>query len=242
MNKFIKRLIATGLSVATVLSNFNVTSNAFDWNDDDLNWVNLDALNKNGIVSLSEKQCKKRLGWDNCAEDVFKLDFVEKYVDMLIENYNNLKQDKISLDNINRIAAIDIALNRLKNIVIQPINDNFIHIVRIADPNSFNDGWASSGYEEKINSNYNKNRLENIVKEKIIPARKDIDTYLKEINIKNLPNPGMPKFFSFYIWSSVLALLVAIALPFLPKNLKAKDILNSYKNYYKNLKKTSNSK
>lgn len=239
MNKFIKCLIATGLSVATILSNFNTISTA--WDDDEFNWINLEDLNKNGIISLSEKQCKKRLGWDKCTEDVVKLDSVEKYVDMLIENYNNLKKDKNSYENNIRISSINANLEHLKNFITHSKKDNCIYFVNILDPFE-NYGWYRSTYNKEINSNHKKENLESLIESKINPTLKDINLHLKESFEEKPSNHSGSKIFDITLWGLKLTLLSIVVYQFLPKNLDVKKLVNTCKEYYNGLKKNNHPK
>lgn len=225
MNKFIKRLIATGLSVATVLSNFNVTSNAFDWNDDELNWVNFDNLNKNGLVS------KKSFFNKNYYQDVVKLDSVEKYVDKLIKDYNNILKQPDSIekyDNILSLKSTLVSLNNLINLVEN--NHNFIYLDKNPD-HSLNYGTANLGYKKEINSNHNKENLEILIDNKINPILKNIDSQISKISEKKLPVPGKMENIKIIVLSVLISTFIVLGLP------NIKNVFNYCEKYYNRLKK-----
>lgn len=187
MNKFTKSLIATGLSVATVLPNTNMVSNA--WTPTTADWVNVDELNEKGILSLSNKQCKKIFNCDTCTMDAVKFDHIGKYVDDLNERYNELVKAPDSLENrVDVDIIIRSSLRQLSGIIKEGDfnNNNFLYVSANHYPGD-PDVTVNLENKDQMQSSYNQNELNSLIDKKINPILKNIDTYMSVMDKKDIP-------------------------------------------------------
>lgn len=228
MNKFIKSLIATGLSVATVLPNTNMVSNAWD---DECYDKYVNKLNENTRYVYKDKNV---CGWNDEMIDVLTYDKIPDYIDRMKNIFDETINKKHYYKNFRKVAYIYERLNDL----MQGINENHFkqgNILTVKGNLENGDLFFDTSGKIKYNKEYDE-YFKNI-KEKLNPI-------LDEVNnkyFKYIEEPGDYNKLASYamIIGTGLGLGLIIILPAVylislfsqnnVDNITAENIINKYK-------------
>ena len=189
MNKFTKSLIATGLSVATVLPNTSMVSSAWAPTHIKAKCMGLSDLNEKGHISLPEKEGQEVCGCKTCTVDAVTYNKIGDYISILENEFDVQSKEADSLENRVKIDNIELILSSISSQIEDRVfaNRNFLLVSTNYKPNE-QDAIARFAYKDGITSNYDTDYFENINNEKIQPLLKKVSDYTSFMRGKEVPH------------------------------------------------------
>ncbi len=180
MNKFTKSLIATGLSVATVLPNTNMVSSAFvPTNYKDSKCIDIRKL---GVDSNYIKKDKNVCGCKTCGFAAMTYDKISDYVSDLEKEFDVLSKKIYVPEVATKISIIESILDRLSDSITLDHykNKNFLLVSANTLPRDLSTN-VNFGKKDgiKYEDTYTKNYFNNLKETKVQPFLENVKAFRK---------------------------------------------------------------